>query len=125
MDTYCWIHSTFSVPGHETGILGQDVVYPGIAPPSEIKEDEKFRYHKYYQWICFTLIFQALLFYIPRYLLKTWENGKVKMLVQNMNVPILDPATKNDRISLITDYFSVNRSNHQFYTLKFFFCEGW
>ena len=117
MDTYCWIHSTFSVPGHETGILGQDVVYPGIAPPSEIKEDEKFRYHKYYQWICFTLIFQALLFYIPRYLWKTWENGKVKMLVQNMNVPILDPATKNDRISLITDYFSVNPVSYTHLTL--------
>ena len=24
------------------------------------------RYHKYYQWVCFTLFFQAILFYIPR-----------------------------------------------------------
>ena len=35
---------------------------------------------------CFT--FQAILFYIPRYLWKTWEGGRVKMLVQDMNVPI-------------------------------------
>ena len=40
------------------------------------------RYHKYYQWVCFTLFFQAILFYIPRYLWKTWEAGKIKMLVQ-------------------------------------------
>ena len=27
------------------------------------------RHHKYYQWVCFTLYFQAILFYIPRSLL--------------------------------------------------------
>ena len=125
MDTYCWIHSTFSVPGKDIGVLGEDVVYPGVGtiPPKDI-EDEQLRYHKYYQWVCFTLMFQAILFYIPRYLWKKWENGKIKMLVQNMNVPIVDSETKKDRISLIIDYFTVNRSNHQIYTMKFFFCEG-
>ena len=124
MDTYCWIHSTFSVPGEEIGISGEDIVYPGVAPPSDSMDKGELRYHKYYQWICFALIFQAILFYTPRYLWKTWENGKIKMLVQDMNVPILDQHTKKDRITLIIDYFSVNRSHHQFYTLKFLFCEG-
>ena len=124
MDTYCWIHSTFSVPGHEVGISG-DVVYPGVAQPSNSQDDgQQLRYHKYYQWICFTLFFQAILFYVPRYLWKTWENGRIKMLVQEMNVPILDQETKKDRIRLIIDYFTGNRMNHQLYTLKFFFCEG-
>jgi len=45
------------------------------------------------------------------------------MLVQDMNVPIVEPDTKKDRIGLLVDYFSVNRNNHQFYALKFFFCE--
>ena len=124
MDTYCWIHSTFSVPGHEVGISG-DVVYPGVAQPSNSQDDgQQLRYHKYYQWICFTLFFQAILFYVPRYLWKTWENGRIKMLVQEMNVPILDQETKKDRIRLIIDYFTGNRMNNQLYTLKFFFCEG-
>ena len=31
------------------------------------KGQEERKYHKYYQWVCFTLFFQALCFYIPRY----------------------------------------------------------
>ena len=125
MDTYCWIHSTFSVPVNEIGIAGEKGFYPGVASHSNGPDDEQqLRYHKYYQWICFTLFFQAILFYVPRYLWKTWENGRIKMLVQDMNVPILDQETKRDRIKLIIDYFTVNRRNHQLYTLKFLFCEG-
>ena len=81
MDTYCWIHSTFSVPGHEIGIAGEKFVYPGVGTHSNGRDDEQqLQYHKYYQWICFTLFFQAILFYVPRYLWKTWENGRIKML---------------------------------------------
>lgn len=68
MDTYCWIHSTFSVTGAHKGIAGRDFAHSGVAPPPGINgEDEGIKYHKYYQWVCFTLFFQALLFYIPRY----------------------------------------------------------
>ena len=90
MDTYCWIHSTFSIPNAVVGSEGHDIAHPGVAPPADLEEGEEIRYHKYYQWVCFTLFFQAILFYIPRYLWKTWEAGKVKMLVQDMNVPIVD-----------------------------------
>merc|ERR1712088_1296377 len=55
MDTYCWIHSTFSVPNRVVGIAGEDNAHPGVAPPSDLDEDMKLRYHKYYQWVCFTL----------------------------------------------------------------------
>ena len=65
MDTYCWIHSTFSVPSKVAGIEGNDIAHAGVAPPT-LEDGEELRYHKYYQWVCFTLFFQALLFYIPR-----------------------------------------------------------
>jgi len=118
MDTYCWIHSTYSVPGKIIGIDGIDRAHPGVAP----NDGEQIRYHKYYQWVCFTLFFQAILFYIPRYLWKNWEAGKVALLVQEMNVPIVDPDAKKDRIGILVDYFAL-RHNHNFYALKFFFCE--
>ncbi len=47
----------------------------------------------------------------------------MKMLVQDMNVPIVDHDVKKDRLKLLVDYFTVNRNNHQFYALRFFFCE--
>jgi len=122
MDTYCWIHSTYSIPGKLIGIDGIDRAHPGVAPNSDLGEGEQIRYHKYYQWVCFTLFFQAILFYIPRYLWKNWEAGKVALLVQEMNVPIVEADTKRDRIGILVDYFSL-RHNHTFYALKFFFCE--
>jgi len=121
MDTYCWIHSTFSIPGKTIGLNGFDYAHPGVAPGQE--KDGSVRYHKYYQWVCFTLFFQAILFYLPRYLWKTWEGGRIKLLVQSMNVPILDPDTKRDQIKVLVDYFTINRNNHTFYAFKFFLCE--
>ena len=61
MDTYCWIHSTFSV----TPTNASSQAHPGVGVGHEALDE--FRYHKYYQWVCFTLFFQALCFYIPRY----------------------------------------------------------
>lgn len=45
------------------------------------------------------------------------------MLLQEMNVPILDPAAKKDKIKLLVDYFTHNKDHHQAYAFKFFFCE--
>ena len=97
MDTYCWIHSTFSV----TPTNASSQAHPGVGVGHEALDE--FRYHKYYQWVCFTLFFQALCFYIPRYrqsvgtlrseiqlfsryLWKMWEAGKLNMLVQGKNL---------------------------------------
>jgi len=43
MDTYCWIHSTFSVPNKVIGIAGEDNAHPGVAPPNDL-EDVGARY---------------------------------------------------------------------------------
>ena len=66
MDTYCWIHATFSIPNRFTAEVGNDVPHPGVAPPADLGDQHERKYHKYYQWVCFTLFFQATLFYIPR-----------------------------------------------------------
>jgi len=119
MDTYCWIHSTFSIPDRPGVVLGLDVPHYGVNP---VAGKEKV-YHKYYQWVCFTLFFQAMLFYIPRHLWKVWEAGRINMLVQDMNVPIVDADQKEDRKKVLVDYFTMDRHSHEFYTYTFFFCE--
>ena len=40
-----------------------------------------------------------------------------------MNVPILEPDAKKDRLKILVDYFTINRNNHTFYAFKFFLCE--
>lgn len=121
MDTYCWIYSTFTIPNRLTGRVGNDIVQPGVA--SHVDGQDDVKYHKYYQWVCFTLFFQAMLFYIPRYLWKTWEGGRIKMLVLDLNCPIVSADCKADRKRLIVDYFSTNLHMQNFYAIRFFICE--
>ena len=123
MDTYCWVHSTYSVPNADMGKNHHNMAHFGIATDNDLDPNAEVRYHKYYQWVCFTLFFQALLFYIPRYLWKTWEGGKISLLLQDLNVPIVDADAKRERIKLLVEYFTTNKHNHNVYALKFFFCE--
>jgi len=140
MDTYCWIHSTYSIPTRWTGVKGQDTPHPGVAPvadlalpvfndgavPSQaqqIPQSEK-RYHKYYQWVAFVLFLHAVFFYIPRYLWKTSENGKIKMLLGSLHEdPMLSADAKSDQIAVIVKYFRLHRGTHSTYAARFFLCE--
>lgn len=117
MDTYCWIYSTFTIPDR-TGVVGKDIVQPGVA--SHVEGDDEIKYHKYYQWVCFTLFFQAILFYVPRYLWKTWEGGRIKMLVLDLNCPVMSEECKTERRKLLVDYFSNNLHTQNFYAIRFF-----
>lgn len=121
MDTYCWIHSTYTIPSLVDAKPGS-VAHPGVANANQM-EDHEIKYHKYYQWVTLFLYLQAIMFYIPRYLWKVWESGKVKMLVMQLNSPIVDEDSKRERKSMLVNYFSVNLHNHNFYAFKFFLCE--
>lgn len=63
LDTYCWVHATFSLPDSWQKEVGKDVIYPGI---DKYTPGDKVVYHAYYQWVCFVLFLQAVLFYVPR-----------------------------------------------------------
>lgn len=93
INTYCWIHTTYSIPrafNKKVGVdvsffnvdftslnlivgmselltkfLLQQVPHPGV---DNTNDPSEFQHHKYYQWVCFVLFVQAAAFYIPRYL---------------------------------------------------------
>ncbi|XP_015108560.1 innexin inx2 [Diachasma alloeum] len=120
MDTYCWIYSTFTIPDR-SGVVGRDLVQPGVA--AHVEGEDEIKYHKYYQWVCFALFFQAMLFYVPRYLWKTWEGGRIKMLVLDLNCPVMSDSCKSERRKLLVDYFRTNLHTQNFYAYRFFLCE--
>jgi len=141
MDTYCWIHSTYSVPTRWVGVQGQDVPHPGVAPladldravafgqktptdPTQRQEPSEKRYHKYYQWVAFMLFLHAVFFYIPRYLWKSSEGGKIKMLVGKLPEDVMMKSdAKKDQIDTIVKYFRLHRGTHSTYAMRFFLCE--
>ena len=56
LNTYCWIHSTYTIPSAFWKRIGIDVAHPGI--DKTLNPDER-RYITYYQWVCFCLFFQV------------------------------------------------------------------
>ena len=53
-----------------------------------------------------------------RYLWKVSESGRVNMLVQDMNVPMVDKDQKEDRKKVLVDYFLEDRHNHELYAAR-------
>lgn len=65
LNTYCWIHSTYTLKSFFNKKVGVEVPYPGIGNSREKgKEDMSDRkIYKYYQWVCFCLFFQVCFFF--------------------------------------------------------------
>ena len=117
LDTHCWIRSTFTARSRSTV---DTMPYPGVVNPYI---GDELKYHTYYQWVCFTLFFQAMLFYMPHYLWKMWEGGKCQMLVMDMQSPVTPAAKRRDQQKRITEYFSASLHHHSLYAGRFFRCE--
>jgi len=137
-ETYCWIHGTFTLPSQLTGRQGRDYAHPGVGPypPSSSfdknnlvrvnSEGDEIR-HAWYQWVVFVLFFQAILCYIPHFLWKSWEGGKLAMLLQGLdqiqNTLDGNTETTKGRRTVIVNYVMRNLRTHNLYVYKFIFCE--
>ncbi|KAI1296819.1 Innexin inx2 [Halotydeus destructor] len=118
LDTFCWIHSTFTLPDAYDKKVGSEVPYPGV--DKHVPGDRK-TYHKYYQWVCFALFFQAVSFYAPRYLWKRWEAGRLRAVVQELGCPINDD--KSGQLGNLAAYLRNNLRHHDAYFFQFVLCE--
>lgn len=57
-NTYCWIHSTYTIKEAFKKKVGVAVPYPGVDNTRGGKPDDRKTYG-YYQWVCFCLFFQV------------------------------------------------------------------
>lgn len=94
VETYCFYSSTFTV------VNTQDGPYPGIGPYDASKDTMKR--HAYYQWVPFMLFGQAICFYLPHWLWKVYEGGKILKLVVGLRKTHLSQF-KNEKKSLEKD----------------------
>ncbi|OQR74272.1 innexin shaking-B-like, partial [Tropilaelaps mercedesae] len=125
INTYCWIHATYSVKSLMHTGHHKDVVYPGVGSRSLSADSSPsdHKYHKYYQWVCFMLFFQATLFYIPRWLWKLWEGGKIQTLMMDLDVGMCGETERKHKKKLLVDYLVNSLRQHDWYVAKYFTCE--
>ena len=72
---------------------------------------------------CSCIVFQAILFYIPRWLWKNWEAGKIQALIMDLDLGIISEVEKRQKKKLLLDYLYSNLKNHNFWAYRYFFCE--
>jgi len=117
MNTYCWIHGTYSVGSRYEGKQGSDFSHAGVGPD----DNEGHVYHKFYQWVVFVLTIQAGMFYFPRLLWKTAEGGVLKLLTGGLTDidSFMDKGRRGDGVNLISKYFNLRHTKRGTYFLKF------
>uniref|UniRef100_A0A0A9WAN6 Innexin n=2 Tax=Lygus hesperus TaxID=30085 RepID=A0A0A9WAN6_LYGHE len=120
INTFCWITYTFTLPGVQ-GDPGTAVAHPGVAPATP---DEEKRYHAYYQWVPFMLFFQGVLFYVPHFLWKNWEDGKIRALTDGLrgnNVVV--GVAKTDKTTRLVQYIVDTLHRNNVYASCYYLCE--
>lgn len=122
MNGYCWVEGTFTLPRSINGTLGEDVAAPGV-DQRRIKHNDPVIEHSYYQWVAIFLFFQAATFYLPRWLWRIWEHGRMKGLINELSKAAIDKETKERNVEVIAKYFFEHRFENQMYAYRFFMCE--
>ena len=57
LDTFCWIHSTYTVTSSFYKTVGVEVPYPGVDNSRGGQKETKV--YRFYQWVSFCLLFQV------------------------------------------------------------------
>ncbi|KAL1509984.1 hypothetical protein ABEB36_004645 [Hypothenemus hampei] len=87
-----------------------------------IEEHKEIYTLLYYQWISLLFCFQALLFYVPRYLWKTWEGDRFSQMVKDLGGPIVSDKWSSTYKEKLTRFIITNE-NHDLFAFRFAFCE--
>lgn len=121
LNTYCYMQSTFinkqSFTDSTHGRFPTHLRNPGLT------EEHQKRYYGYYQWVFIVLFLQAVAFYIPRLLWKSWEGGRIRMLAGGLADPVLSKDCIRENTKPLIEYFSMQLHSHNSYAFKYFVCE--
>lgn len=126
INTYCWIHSTFTIQDYYLREQGSQVSQPGVGSPNAYTEDEiegKWRFHNYYQWVVFFLGFQAALCYFPKFIWNNAEGGLMSTISKGLERGLYKEDEVSSRKKVIVDYIIKHIRMHNSYVFKYWFCE--
>jgi len=126
MEHYCWIEGVFSIHTNgptfngltrQSGTQGTDFAYPGVTSGPGRRVN-----HKYYQWIYFVLIIQAVMFYIPEYVWKSKENSQINSLILKLKIKPVNELSFVQQKIILQELFDTLLTSENFLT-NFIFCE--
>ncbi|KAI8429144.1 hypothetical protein MSG28_007691 [Choristoneura fumiferana] len=112
INNFCWITYTFTLPFNPA----MHAAHPSISNLGNEGYEEK-RIHSYYQW--------GVLFYIPHWIWKNWEEGKVRMISDGIRGSVANISDgRNKRQNRLVEYLIDTMNMHNTYSFGYFFCEA-
>lgn len=119
LNSYCWVQSTFTVPQACNQQIGLEVPFPCI----DNTRGREIKIYAYYQWIGMVLFVQGLLFHLPYYLWKVWENGLIAAITSGLRVAVLSDQERTKKREIVVEYIYDHLGCHRAYAYKYFLCE--
>lgn len=126
INTYCWIHSTFTIQDYHARERGFQVAEPGVGAPEAYDDEEiakKWRFHNYYQWVVFFLFFQAALCYLPKFIWSNFEGGLMESIAKGLHPILYKEEDVSARKNAIIEYIVKHIRMHNGYVFKYWLCE--
>lgn len=118
--SYCFMAGTITVlEENQTQFLSGDQAHLGISA----EKSGRVMRHNYYQWVPFILFLQAILFYAPYRMWKTWEGGKLTKLLAKVSFDPLTETPLTDQVQGISKFLSGNPGWYSSFARKMVFCE--
>lgn len=80
MNTFCFFMATFTVRTNVSLHEKHGIPYLGVSAinSENLRDDSYVLRHNYYQWVPFVLFGQAIAFYLPHYIWKRKEDGRLR-----------------------------------------------
>lgn len=75
--------------------------------------------HAYYQWVPFMLFLQGVMFYIPHYLWKTFEDKKMDKITSGLRGKTFNTDGRREGCEHLITYLWETRGMHKAYALKY------
>ncbi|XP_040571919.2 LOW QUALITY PROTEIN: innexin inx2-like [Lepeophtheirus salmonis] len=119
INNYCYIMGTFSVPKHyvdDDSTKGRHIVETGVGPYDD--QTDFVSYKSYYQWVPFVLFLQGLMFYAPHLIFKSFEGGKIRLIIAGMNQWVLSSDDRSSKEQELSKYLISTHGLHNSWYLK-------
>jgi len=127
LNTYCWIMSTFSIPSRNAAGKGVDYAYQGVQPGfddrSGVDGADPYVRHAYYQWVPFVLFLQGVMFYVPHYIWKIYEDQRLSKITDGLRGRTLKLDARKDACDTLVKYVKETFHENNWYAGVFFACD--
>ena len=101
---------------------GVNYAYQGVQPVDGLPEEDHIR-HAYYQWVPFVLALMGFLFYLPHFIWKTYEGGKLTKMTNKIRGRTLKLEDRRSTCETLVKYIMETKGMYRGYATVYFICD--